>query len=528
MKKKRKNRSRRIKKKPARTISQHSDVSQVINLAIKHHKSGQLLRAEKLYRQVLTDDPNNIYANNYLGVIAHQAGHYDAAISLFNKTIDLKPNYAEPQCNLGNSYVQLRDYDKAIDAYQKAVSIDSSYVEAYYNLASSYEKINKVADARKYLEKLRQLGYHKGRSLFLEAKILYREGDSTQALERLSRGEDLPDGSDIFLSEVLFLRGKLHDEQNQTDEAFADFCKANHIQWQAFNKANIDQQNILDLVAREKRKFTENWVGTWLPYSSKKSNRPPIFLVGFPRSGTTLLDQILSSHPDIQVLEEKPLIGALVQEISLSEKGYPDALADLTKRQIDKLREKYFTCVQQSVQHNIQGKLVIDKFPLNITKIGVILRIFPDAKIILALRHPLDVCLSNFMQHYALNPAMINFLTLEKTAETYAAVMDLWLNYAKVFNINFHEIKYENVVENLEGECRKLLSFLEVGWNDQVLHYHKRVRESKKTINTPSFRDVAKPIFTRAKFRWQRYRHHLIPIMERIRPSAENFGYKID
>ena len=485
------------------------------------------MQAEQIYRQVLNSQPNNIYASNYLGVIALQKGYIDAAIDLFNKTIAADPGYADAYNNLGSAYVQACDSDSAIQSFLKAVSLDQSYVEAFYNLATLFEKKNDVVKARDYLDKVWQLGCPRERSLLLEAKILYREENIELALEKVLE-IDLSKKDDELVAEILFFRGKMFDHLNKVDEAILDFINANKLARQNSEK-NIDGDLFFNEIELCSREFKKEWVQSWSPIVPNPKDYPsPVFLVGFPRSGTTLLDQILGSHPEIDVLEEKPLVDSLIQDLK-GAGSYPHVLENLTMQQVEDLREKYWAEAEDFLGKRLpEGGILVDKQPFNITKIGTILRIFPDAKIILALRHPLDVCLSSFMQNFSLNKAMINFTSLAGAANAYVKSIDLWRQYTEVFEPNCHMVKYENVVENFEIEVRELISFLEIEWNDLVLSYHERVTESKKTISTPSFRDVSKPIFSRAKYRWQRYRKHLMPEIEKLSGHIAYFGYKTD
>jgi Sulfotransferase family len=155
----------------------------------------------------------------------------------------------------------------------------------------------------------------------------------------------------------------------------------------------------------------------------------------------------------------------------------------------------------------------------------LIWRVFPDAKFILAVRHPCDVCLSCFMQNFALNQAMATFYSLESTAALYAKVMGLWQQYVQKLPIRYHRIRYEDLVSNFEHETRRLLDFLEVGWDDAVLQHTEHARK-RGTISTPSYHQVTQPIYQHAKYRWKRYAKQLESVMETLQPYIEYFGYE--
>ena len=204
----------------------------------------------------------------------------------------------------------------------------------------------------------------------------------------------------------------------------------------------------------------------------QKLNFQPVFLVGFPRSGTTLLDTILSSHSDITTLEEKPMVAMV--KMHLNKIATIENLLNLSEREVIKLQDVYY---QELIKHTniekIKNKILIDKLPLSIIDIGLILRIFPNAKFILSLRHPLDCILSCFMQTFNLNNAMANFLDLKTTAQLYSNSMKLFDIYSKVFKIKYHIVKYEDLIHSLKSEAISLLKFLDLSWQDNMAKYRE-------------------------------------------------------
>jgi hypothetical protein len=187
------------------------------------------------------------------------------------------------------------------------------------------------------------------------------------------------------------------------------------------------------------------------------------------------------------------------------------------------LRERYFEAVDGYFSRD-PGMLLVDKFPLNIRHIPLIVRLFPSARIILAMRHPCDVVLSNFMQNYRINNAMANFFTIEDSALAYQQVMALWQKSISLLPVHYHTVKYESLVTDFNHEVGQLLEFLEVDWDDAVLAYDSHARK-RGTIRTPSYQSVTEPIYQRAKYRWKRYQDQLQPVMKDLAPFIEAFGY---
>ncbi|MEA2080189.1 MAG: sulfotransferase, partial [Pseudomonadota bacterium] len=269
--------------------------------------------------------------------------------------------------------------------------------------------------------------------------------------------------------------------------------------------------------------FTEKSVANWRNQKVAKPENNPVFLVGFPRSGTTLLDQVLDSHPGLCTLEEKPMVQAMDALLDKYPGGYYENLATLTPSQAAVLRARYFEVVRDYISPQ-DGQIVIDKFPFNITQTGLLWRVFPEAKYILAIRHPCDVCISCFRQNFALNAAMSHFLSLEDTVALYVKVMQTWQHYVQILPVVYHQVRYEDLVDDLEREAKSVIKFLGLDWDPVVMDYITHAR-SRERINTPSYTQVIKPIYTHAKYRWRRYSEQINPYIEQLQPFITSFSY---
>jgi len=226
----------------------------------------------------------------------------------------------------------------------------------------------------------------------------------------------------------------------------------------------------------------------------------------------------------IEVLEEKNMVEKFINSLSELPSGGLDDLENMQGDQLKKIRDIYFNALEKMVKNKDNSKLYIDKLPLNIIYVGEIFRIFPNAKFILSLRHPCDCVLSCFMQNFKLNDAMANFLNLDDTAYLYDSVMNLWIQYTSIFSINYYEIKYENIVENLESTVRPILNFLELPWDNSVLEYLKTAKKRDR-ISTPSYTQVIKPIYSHASGRWKRYIKKTSNVYSILEPWIKKFNY---
>jgi hypothetical protein len=224
-------------------------------------------------------------------------------------------------------------------------------------------------------------------------------------------------------------------------------------------------------------------------------------------------------------MEEAPAILAVVDRLA-QQGGYPDELESLSEERAADLRVLYFEQVEQALQRD-PGRRLVDKSPLHTAHLGLIQRLFPGAPLVMMVRHPLDVCLSCFMQDFTLSPFMTRFLELRSTAEVYVEVMTLGERYRQLLPLNLHQLRYEDLVEDFDGEVRRLLAFLDLPWQDRLAEFDRHARD-RGLINTPSYHQVSQPIYQAARRRWVRYRQQLSPIIPLLQSCVDGFGYSLD
>ncbi|MDP6175567.1 MAG: sulfotransferase, partial [Rhodospirillales bacterium] len=251
----------------------------------------------------------------------------------------------------------------------------------------------------------------------------------------------------------------------------------------------------------------------------------PAFLIGFPRSGTTLLEQIIKAHPMIETIEERPLLSSVEESLLAQGQAYPECLSELGGEQLDQLRRIYFDAMETFSGPRQGNRIYLDKMPLNTLKVPLIHRLFPRAKIIFVLRHPCDCCLSGVMQSYQPNDAMAGFLNIESAARFYSATMDFWRRCQDVLQLDCHMLRYEDLIEDYSGEAKAVLKHLGLAWDDAIQQY--REKASDRLIATPSYHQVKEPIYRRAKGRWRTYAEFLEPVLPILAPHATAFGYDI-
>ena len=477
--------------------------------------------AVRSYRSAIEAEPASALGHHNLGVALKGLGRPREAAGSHRKALDIQPRYADALDGLGAALSELGDLEAARDAFKDAIEAEPEHTGAMANLASLLEETNRLDEAAAMAETCLAIDADHPLANLVAAKCGRRQDRKRDAIDRLERvmGTDLTDGLE---RDICFELVRLHDQIGDPDPAFAYCERGNRLARDISLRDGADGDRFVEVVEKMAATFIKPWVGTWT--EAPPGEEPaPVFLIGFPRSGTTLLDQILDSHPGLATVEEKPALETLIEGLKTRPGGFPDSLAGLAPEDLDGLRRAYFDDMDTWVVRR-PGQLLVDKFPLHTVHLGLIERLFPGAKIILALRHPCDVCLSCFMQNFEINDAMANFHSIETAAGLYAKVMGLWRQYARVLDLDFHAVRYEDLIDDFEGQVRGVLDFLGLAWDDSVLAYADHARD-RGHINTPSYAQVTQPIYGRARYRWLRYGAHLAPVMDTLAPFIEHFGY---
>ncbi|MBS0211946.1 MAG: sulfotransferase [Proteobacteria bacterium] len=460
----------------------------------------QFERAEPLLAQMLQAAPDSPATWNSKGSFHDLQQQLEPAEAAYRRALELSPDLLPAHVNLGNLYETSNRLDEALTHAQTALRIAATLPDASDPVI--------------------------GAAHLLRARLARRQKDYGLAIEHLDAAARIP-GPDVQVQTVLFERGRILDALDDTDAAIAAFTRANAI---ARPEPGVDDPDgnkfsrgvdyLLELIDR-------GWLETWkLPSRDPPPGEAsPVILLGFPRSGTTLLNTVLFSHSQIAVLEEKQTFGKALGLARRMPGGYPHTLPGCDALDAQLLRETYWRAVGELCALR-PGQLLIDKFPFYLTLAGLIHVAFPQAKFLFAQRHPCDAVLSCFMQNFRLNEAMANFRTLGQTASIYDRTMRLWTVFRERLGLNVHTIRYEGMVDDFDGQVRALCDFLGVPWEDSLRQFSSKALDRGK-INTPSYEQVSQPIYRQARGRWQRYRRHLEPHLPLLQPWIERYGYHL-
>ncbi len=486
-------------------------------------EQGLLTQAAEQYHKVLEIDPNNVPALCNIGGTLTGLFLYKDAFQYLNKANQLQPGATPVLCNIARVLQLTGKTSEAENQYREALRHDPGAVDVMNMLSELLEKSNRLDEAGEIVKKGLDIAPDHAGLLLVAAKLSRRDKRYTDAIaiaENALKGLSLDADKK---NELHHLLGLLYDREGDTTCAFEHFTEGNSIT--ALAVSDKSRHSFLHSIDQYRDDFRAAIPS--LSHTSGLENASiqldPIFLVGFPRSGTTLLEQVLDSHPRLCSLDERPTVGAMMETLESVVARRSDARNSLTDAEREEVRRSYFKRAAEFVSLE-PGQLIVDKFPLNLINAWHIWQVFPNAKFILAIRHPCDVCLSCFMQNFALNEAMTAFTNLDDTANLYASALSLWQEFTENLPLSYHMLRYEDLVDNVEQEARRLLDFLELEWSDEVLNHVEHARQ-RGTISTPSYHQVTQPIYRTARYRWKRYASYLEPEMDTLRPFIKRFGY---
>jgi Flp pilus assembly protein TadD len=323
-------------------------------------------------------------------------------------------------------------------------------------------------------------------------------------------------------------KGRLLDQLERHDEAWAAFTEGKRIAREMSGNVYLDQL-ANDMIARLRGFFVSGRLGI-LPRAGVRPDVPqPIFVLGFPRSGTTLLEQTLSAHPAISAGDELPLINditGIMPRMLASPLTYPEALAELWMADhrdgLDNLRDYYLQKVAQLEVVEPGATWFTDKMPLNETHLGLIALLFPASPLIHVIRHPLDVMISALSNHFT--HGLFCATALETAATHYVRVMDLLAHYRNEMALRYLPVRYEDMVAKQEDTVRSVLDFIGVPFDERCLSFH----ENRRYARTASYAQVTEPLYDRSLYRYRHYRKHLEPVIPILRPVIERLGYTVD
>ena len=509
----------------------------------------------KCFNESIKINPNFDVAYNNLGIVLRDLGKSDEAEKNFLKSIDLNPKNSDPYNNLGLIYKE-KDLKKAQVFFEKSLEINPKNFLTLNNIGNLYKKNEKVEIAEKFFNDAISINkfyfdsynnlmdlYDKtnqnkkllfiintAKKIFSSNKIidlfyglyLYKNKNYDEAITVLNN-LSFKNKNELNRERLrCLILAKSYDKNKIYDSAFDFYVITNKINLEK-QSSDINKYRSTKIIT-ERIIFYKNNILKLNQNNTDLNEKQPVFMIGFPRSGTTLLDTILRSHTSVEVIEEQPLVSDLITSLHNYTNNNLDRLSNLTEEQIILLQNQYFESLLSISKHN-SNKIIIDKLPLNIIYTGEILKIFPKAKFITSIRNPFDSVLSCYMQSFKLNDAMANFLNLEDAAIMYNNVMKLWNIYKNKIDFNYQEVKYEDIIHNFENTIEKILKFINLGWSDNISKFYETATK-RSLISTPSYDQVNQPLYTSSIDRWKNYKNNIKNIIPILNPWLKEFNYK--
>ncbi|MCA1200252.1 sulfotransferase [Sphingomonas sp. R647] len=518
------------------------------NLGNVRHELGELETALAALNQARILRPDSAIIHTNIGRVLASMSRYEESSALFQEAVRLDPRnpavllefghaltrldrsrealvaYADaarmdatnPEIfvAMGLAFMDLEDRARAEQSYRFALNAKPDFGAASLNLGILLEQGNRISELEALLRQAESRGAQSADLDYLKAMVLRRKGDLEAALP-LARDARSASINPAVRSHFV---GQVADQLGETGLAFAAFEEMHWAMAQSPLGQGVDRRAYQVEVEQLAAQTTPEWFERWPAITLPREPASPAFMVGFPRSGTTLLDTILLGHKSVHVLEEVPILSQVADEL-----GAFHRIGEIGEDDVARLRGRYFEELAR-VAPDAGGKLIVDKNPLSMLRAPLIHRLFPDAKIIFAMRHPCDVVLSCFMQNFKLTQAMASFLDLTSGSLLYDRVMAYWRQCRGIFPLDVHEVRYEAMIADVEGVVRPVFDFLGLDWDPAVLD-HQRTAQARGFIRTPSYGQVTEPIYTRATGRWERYRPQLAQILPILEPWVAEFGY---
>jgi tetratricopeptide (TPR) repeat protein len=498
----------------------------IFNLrAYGHELEGRFADACADLEQARALTPRDPVILNALGRCRIGAGRYIDAITACEAALAENPAFAIAYYNKGCAHEQLGELNTASLDYRKALQLEPNIADALARLAGLESRRGQHADARALADRALALNPKHAIAEFAHIVSDLAEDNFKAAEERARKVIREPETTAQARANAQSFLGDALDGQGRFSEAFACYTQANSELRQIFAEQYADRETGRKLAGRLGREFgaisKDAWQGSASPAVPKNTADGLVFLVGFPRAGTTLLGQVLAAHSRVATIVERPVLGMALREFIQTPGGLA-RLASLPQKDIDRHRQKFWANVEL-LGIPVRGKILIEQTPLNTLHLPLVAKLFPEAKVVFAVRDPRDVVLSCFRRQFVLNDYVYELLTLDGTACFYDETMKLASRYRECLTLPLIESRNEDLVADFEGRTRMLCDFLDLEWEDTLRHFAGSA--AARQIATPSALQVSRGISNEGIGHWRNYAAQLDAVLPVLAPWVERFGY---
>ncbi len=476
--------------------------------------SGQSDKAIPVLFNALALDPQNVSAKAYLGIAFSQEGSYRISISLLEEVLETHPPFANNlHAHLARNYLRLGELEKALEHAQTALRLGTNYPADLEQITGYliYAIRGDLEEARSHFMRALEIDPRSGDAFYHYASIKKFKEPEPQlvALAERNLKQTMPAFKRAYYH---FGLGKIHDDLKEWETAFQHYRRANLIA-----KVPVDLSDLENLVEGFKKFFTPQLFEKYADWGHETEQ--PIFILGMPRSGSTLTEQILTSHPEVTTGGEIPAFPRISQQVC-SERTSPELeVPECLKQGLDQallgqIAEKYLEVLQQ---YGADKARIIDKLPGNLFFVGLIRLAFPKAHIIHTVRNPLDTCLSCYFQPFPESTWSFDFRWIGQYYRIAESMMDHWRKVLPAGSLL--EVIYENLIEDTEIQARRIIDHCGLEWDDRCLDFHR----AKRAVATASLWQVRQPVYKTSKHRWMHYAPYIGELVEALGPYAEPY-----
>ena len=502
---------------------------------VRHLHASRYRKAEDAFKKVLIEDENNIDALRFMGILAFKSGNHDIAEAMLTKALKLDTTYSlvwanlaqvfsvtgqldkakksfknilnmEPKNGLiwaeyGTVLTKLANYEEGRDAYLKALEFKPDSPRVHLSLGHVYKTMGEIDNSIDSYKNTILQNNLSGEAYWSLANLKTYSFSENEIIdmEKTLKGEM----SDIERSQMHFALGKAYEVKKDFDKSFKNYYEGNKVKKGLIKYSSDDTtdntKRILNFFNKENIQKLEK---------SSTGDRDPIFVLGMPRSGSTLVDQIISSHSKVDGTQELPNIIKIAAELnSNNQKDYPEVLKDLDESKLSNLGKDY---ISETAWARDSAPFFIDKMPNNFIHIGLIKTILPNAKIIDTRRDPMDTCFSCFKQFFA--RGQLFTYSLEDLGNYYTDYIRAMNHWHNVYGKDIYTVHYDNVINETEETIRELIDYCELPFEKECLEFYN----SSRPVKTPSAEQVRQPIYKSGLNYWKNYEKHLLPLKKII------------
>ncbi len=498
----------------------------LLNLAAwRREEAGDYQGAHRLLRQALALAPGDVLVLGAIGAVLRKEGRLDEALAVLDQVVAAEPRHGAAWLERGYTLDSLRNDAEARDSYLRALAVDPQLAPALGRLADAAAKRGEAIPAHDFAQRALALDPHDPAATFALATMAIEARDGAEAERRLAallgsaiKGDDR--------TRALTLMGDALDRQDRTQEAFARYDAA---------QANFRESFAAVLAPNPQRPshrdYIERIAAQVAAAPAMAAPSPPepvageaathVFLFGYPRSGTTLVENVLASAPGVVALEERDTLADNDDVLVMNDGTMPD-LDAMPAEQIAALRAAYWQRVR-GYAGDVAGKHFIDMNPLGGSKLPIIARLFSQARMLLMRRDPRDIVLSCYRINFSPSPAAWAFSDLEDAARHYAALMTLTELCRERLPLAFHEVRYDRLVSDFEGEVRAMAQFVGLEWTEAFRRFDRTAQT--RGVQTASATQVRRGLYD-GRGQWRRYADQLAPALPILQPWVERFGFE--